>query len=293
MAIIRTLAVAALAALGAASALAQTYPSKPIRIIVSTSPGGITDILARLLGNYITVKTGQPHVIDNRAGASGNIAMDAVAKAAPDGYTLGFANTGNITVNPYLFKYDDVRPAERSHSGRRGRHRAAVPDHEPEGARQQSQGVHRLRQGQPRQGELRGGRRRHHARPDRRRVRAPRGPRQARVRAVPRHRAGGDRRLQGEVQITFVSMGPHLEFVQQRQAQGARRRDAEAHALRAGRADLRRGRLPRVRNVDLVLAVRAQGHADADRRAAQRLYPRACTTTPKPRSGSTPSSSIH
>ena len=77
---------------------------KPIKLIVSTSPAGITDILARILGQYITAKTGQPHVIDNRAGASGNIAMDAVAKAPPDGYTLGFANTGNITVNPYLFR---------------------------------------------------------------------------------------------------------------------------------------------------------------------------------------------
>jgi tripartite-type tricarboxylate transporter receptor subunit TctC len=84
--------------------VAQTYPSKPIKIIVSTSAGGITDILARLLGNYITIKTGQPHVIENRAGASGNLAMDAVAKATPDGYTLGFANTGNITINPYLFR---------------------------------------------------------------------------------------------------------------------------------------------------------------------------------------------
>jgi tripartite-type tricarboxylate transporter receptor subunit TctC len=97
-------AAAALVLLAAAHALAQTYPAKPIRIIVSTSPGGITDILARLLGNYITAKTGQAHVIDNRAGASGNLALDAVAKAAPDGYTLGFANTGNVTVNPFLFK---------------------------------------------------------------------------------------------------------------------------------------------------------------------------------------------
>jgi tripartite-type tricarboxylate transporter receptor subunit TctC len=60
--------------------------------------------MARILGQYITQRTGQPHVIDNRSGASGNIAMEAVAKAAPDGYTLGFANTGNITINPYLFK---------------------------------------------------------------------------------------------------------------------------------------------------------------------------------------------
>src|SRR5262249_46774295 len=95
---------AAVVLLGATAVPPQTYAAKPIRIIVSTSPGGITDILARLLGNSITTKTGQPHVIDNRAGASGNLALEAVAKAAPDGYTLGFANTGNVTVNPFLFK---------------------------------------------------------------------------------------------------------------------------------------------------------------------------------------------
>src|SRR5258705_1155310 len=98
------IALALVAALGSAQVLAQRYPDKPIKIIVSTSPGGATDIMARILGQHITAKTGQPHVIDNRAGASGNIAMEAVARAAPDGYTLGFANTGNITINPYLFK---------------------------------------------------------------------------------------------------------------------------------------------------------------------------------------------
>src|SRR6266403_3653056 len=98
------LVVAAAVALTALPASAQTYPSKPIKIMVSTSAGGATDIMARILGHHITAKTGQPHVIDNRAGASGNLAMEAVAKAQPDGYTLGFANTGNITINPYLFK---------------------------------------------------------------------------------------------------------------------------------------------------------------------------------------------
>jgi tripartite-type tricarboxylate transporter receptor subunit TctC len=110
MKIIHTLAVIALTTLGIVSASAQNYPNKPIKLIVSTSPAGITDLLARLLGQYITAKTGQPHVIDNRAGASGNIAMDAVAKAPPDGYTLGFANTGNITVNPYLFTHMTFDP---------------------------------------------------------------------------------------------------------------------------------------------------------------------------------------
>jgi tripartite-type tricarboxylate transporter receptor subunit TctC len=85
------------------SAFAQSYPTKPIKIIVSTSPGGITDILARILGAHITAVTGQTVVIDNRAGGSGNIAMSEVSRAAPDGYTFGFANTGNIVINPFLF----------------------------------------------------------------------------------------------------------------------------------------------------------------------------------------------
>jgi tripartite-type tricarboxylate transporter receptor subunit TctC len=88
----------------AGAALAQPYPSKPIKIVVSTSPGGITDILARFLGSHITAKTGQTVVIDNRAGGSGNIAMSEVSRAAPDGYTFGFANTGNIVINPFLFQ---------------------------------------------------------------------------------------------------------------------------------------------------------------------------------------------
>jgi tripartite-type tricarboxylate transporter receptor subunit TctC len=101
-----------LAVLVVPPAQAQNYPAKPIKIIVSTSPGGVTDLSARILGQHITAKTGQTVVIDNRAGASGNIAMDAVAKAEPDGYTLGVANTGNIVINPYLFPsmpYDPLK----------------------------------------------------------------------------------------------------------------------------------------------------------------------------------------
>ncbi len=113
MRIFRALTLAACALLGAhVAAAAQTYPSKPIKIIVSTSPGGITDLAARILGQHITAKTGQTVVIDNRAGASGNIAMDGLAKSEPDGYTLGVANTGNIVINPYLFPampYDPLK----------------------------------------------------------------------------------------------------------------------------------------------------------------------------------------
>jgi tripartite-type tricarboxylate transporter receptor subunit TctC len=104
------LLIAGWAALGAFPAGAQSYPSKAIRVIVTTSPGGITDIAVRILGAHITAKTGQPVVIDNRPGASGNIAMEAVARAAPDGYTLGFGNTGNITINPFLFPHMPFDP---------------------------------------------------------------------------------------------------------------------------------------------------------------------------------------
>jgi tripartite-type tricarboxylate transporter receptor subunit TctC len=106
----RWLLITGWACLSALPAGAQTYPSRPIRVIVSTSPGGITDIAARILGAHITAKTGQAVVIDNRPGASGNIAMEAVARAAPDGYTLGFANTGNITINPFLFAHMPFDP---------------------------------------------------------------------------------------------------------------------------------------------------------------------------------------
>jgi tripartite-type tricarboxylate transporter receptor subunit TctC len=103
MRFVRALAIAALAALSLPAA-AETYPARQIKIVVSTSAGGITDVVARILGQYMTAKTGQAVVIDNRAGAGGNIAMDAVARSAPDGYTLGMANTGNIVINPYLYR---------------------------------------------------------------------------------------------------------------------------------------------------------------------------------------------
>src|SRR5262245_34982424 len=106
---VRAFAILAMAALPS-PAPAQSYPANPIKLIVSTSAGGVTDLAARILGAHITAKTGQAVVIDNRSGASGNIAMDAVAKAAPDGYTLGVANTGNIVINPYLMTHMPYDP---------------------------------------------------------------------------------------------------------------------------------------------------------------------------------------
>jgi tripartite-type tricarboxylate transporter receptor subunit TctC len=87
---------------GAASAQA-TWPSAPIKIIVPFPAGGTSDVIARLLGQKMTTAWGQPVVIENRTGASGNIGADLVAKSKPDGYTLLLMDMGNLTISPSLY----------------------------------------------------------------------------------------------------------------------------------------------------------------------------------------------
>lgn len=81
----------------------ERWPTKPVRMIVPFAAGGSTDVLARLLGQKLSVRWGQPVVIENKAGAGGNLGADAVAKSAPDGYTLLMAS-GSITINPHIYK---------------------------------------------------------------------------------------------------------------------------------------------------------------------------------------------
>jgi tripartite-type tricarboxylate transporter receptor subunit TctC len=107
---LRMLALLAAALVVGPEARAESYPTRPVRIVVSTSAGGITDLCARILGAFMSAKTGQTAVIDNKPGGSGNIAMEFVARAAPDGYTLGVANTGNIVINPFLFRHMSFDP---------------------------------------------------------------------------------------------------------------------------------------------------------------------------------------
>jgi tripartite-type tricarboxylate transporter receptor subunit TctC len=95
-----TLAIASAFALPAMSQ-AQAYPTKPIRMVVPFAVGGPNDVMARVLGQQLSQDTGQPVVIDNRAGAGGVIGTDAVAKAAPDGYTIGFVSAP-FTMAPAL-----------------------------------------------------------------------------------------------------------------------------------------------------------------------------------------------
>lgn len=87
----------------ASNAIAQSYPAKQITIVVPYPPGGPTDIVARVIGQKLSERVGQPVMIDNRAGAGGNIGASIVAKAAPDGYTLLLGTTAHA-INPHLFK---------------------------------------------------------------------------------------------------------------------------------------------------------------------------------------------
>jgi len=92
-------------------ARAQAYPTRPIRLIVGFPPGGVADVFARLIGQWLSERLGQPLIIENRPGAGGNLAAEAVAKATPDGYTLlmvGSNNAYNVTLYDNL-SFDFVR----------------------------------------------------------------------------------------------------------------------------------------------------------------------------------------
>ncbi|MDB5882827.1 MAG: hypothetical protein JWP43_2705 [Ramlibacter sp.] len=94
------------------SVLAQGYPSRPIRMIVPYTPGDGPDVIARLIGTKISERLGQPVVIDNRAGASGQIGLELTAKSPPDGYTLGVGLVTNLALAPYSYKsipYDPLK----------------------------------------------------------------------------------------------------------------------------------------------------------------------------------------
>lgn len=108
----KTIAALLLAACGLAAHGASDYPSAPVRIVVPFQAGGLTDILARAIAQHASPRLGQPFVVENKPGASGNIGADTVAKSKPDGLTLLMGSIGTNAVNAHLFSrmpYDTLR----------------------------------------------------------------------------------------------------------------------------------------------------------------------------------------
>jgi tripartite-type tricarboxylate transporter receptor subunit TctC len=107
----KSLIAAAALALSLTSAFAQNYPNKPVHLIVPFAPGGFTDVVARIVGQKLSVSMGQPFIIENRSGAGSTIGTDFVAKAPPDGYTLVMISTTHV-ISPWIYKnlpYDPIK----------------------------------------------------------------------------------------------------------------------------------------------------------------------------------------
>jgi tripartite-type tricarboxylate transporter receptor subunit TctC len=107
----KSLVAAAALALSLTSAFAQNYPNKPVHLIVPFAPGGFTDVVARIVGQKLSVSMGQPFIIENRSGAGSTIGTDFVAKAPPDGYTLVMISTTHV-ISPWIYKnlpYDPIK----------------------------------------------------------------------------------------------------------------------------------------------------------------------------------------
>ncbi|HKF10786.1 MAG TPA: tripartite tricarboxylate transporter substrate binding protein [Xanthobacteraceae bacterium] len=97
------IALAAALAMLASAAPAETYPARPIRLLISFPPGGASDLIARTLGAPLSARLGQPIVVENRPGSNGNLAGELAARAAPDGYTLLLGPSSLLAVNPHLY----------------------------------------------------------------------------------------------------------------------------------------------------------------------------------------------
>jgi tripartite-type tricarboxylate transporter receptor subunit TctC len=106
------LIVALAAALLAANVQAQSWPSKPVRVIVNVAPGGVADVTARVLGARLSETLGQPFVVENRAGGDGYIGFEAVRSSEPDGHTLVYSPGSSVMIAPHIVKRADLDPTK-------------------------------------------------------------------------------------------------------------------------------------------------------------------------------------
>ncbi len=109
---LRRIALVSLLALGLPSAMAQNWPTKPVKVVVNFPPGGAADQIARAIGTPLAEALGQPVVVENRAGANGNLGGEVVAKSAADGYTLLMSSGGMVSVNPHIYARMPFDPAK-------------------------------------------------------------------------------------------------------------------------------------------------------------------------------------
>ena len=156
------LAAAALAFAFAQAGAQDKFPSKPVKILVPYAPGGATDIVARIVGEQMRQSLGQSFVVENKPGAFGILAIEEMARARPDGYTVQVGNVSTNAITPVIVSrqvQDQLRSRRRA--GDQPDRRAGIPGGDDDQlCREGRQGAHRLRQEEPRQAALRHGRRR-------------------------------------------------------------------------------------------------------------------------------------
>ena len=242
-----------------ALAAAQEFPTKPIKLIVPFPPGGPNDIIARVVGQRMSELIKQPVVIDNRGGQGGVLGTDAVAKAAPDGYTIGIVSASALVINPSMEKvaYD---VAEGFRAGHAGGDRAGNAGGREQRARQEHGRAGRARQGAARQAQFRLRRRRRPAASCRRIVQAHRQDRH-RARALSRRGARDQRSARPAGADGVPRPAGDAAADQGRHAAADRARRAAARADRARRADHRGSRHAGSADRELVRHDRAGGHA--------------------------------
>ena len=192
-------------------ARSQGYPARPVRLIVGFPAGGAADITARLIGQWLSERLGQPVVVENRPGAGTNIGTEAVVKAAPDGYTLlliSAANTINATLYERLnFNFiRDIAPVAGLISRSPGDGGASI------GSGQNGAGVHRLCQSSPGNDQYGVGGQ-WHARPHVGRAVPDDDGIGPGARTLPRRCAGAHRSLAGQVQVMFDNLPTSIEYI--------------------------------------------------------------------------------
>ena len=146
---LRTAVTLACIGLFATPAHAQAYPTKPVTIVVTLAAGGAADVIARALAQRLTEEWGQPVLVENKGGANNQVGTTAVARSAPDGYTLLLTPEHTFTVNPYLYRKTVLRSGKGFRPGHRPRQHQPGPGRASVARRADCRGPDRSGQGQP------------------------------------------------------------------------------------------------------------------------------------------------